>query len=424
MVAEVGLVGKVEKAEAGRLILAGMDLQRRVQYRWLVIGVLGLPTLGLFGYSLVHPGIKGKDDRIFPGAAQVKAVAAVPASPWVMQNSGTDAGLRGIYSVDGKIAWASGTEGTVLRTTDGGEHWARCAVPDGDKDGATLDFRGVQAWDEKTAIVMASGPGDKSRLYKTVDGCRSWELLLKNEKKDGFWDALRMWDQKNGFLAGDPETNPDLDDPASKRLYLSEFTSWNGFADDSALYATKAKSGESAFAASNSSIALAPFRTKDGESREVWFATGGASGSRVIHYRHFNGGEPERTSTEVVDVGTFPRAESAGIFSISMRTDLHGVVVGGDYSKPTESSDTAAYSHDAGKTWTASTKPPRGYRSSVAWSDELKAWITAGTNGSDFSRDDGKTWAPLDDGNWNALALPFVVGPKGRIARLNAVAVK
>jgi hypothetical protein len=49
----------------------------------------------------------------------------------------------------------------------------------------------------------------------------------------------------------------------------------------------------------------------------------------------------------------------------------------------------------------------------------LKAWIAAGTNGSDISRDDGKTWTPIDDGNWNALSLPFVVGPHGRIARLS-----
>ncbi|MGA3080779.1 MAG: hypothetical protein ABSD44_05295 [Terracidiphilus sp.] len=37
--------------------------------------------------------------------------------------------------------------------------------------------------------------------------------------------------------------------------------------------------------------------------------------------------------------------------------------------------------------------------------------------------DDGKTWQPLDDGNWNALSLPFVVGPSGRIARINPVAL-
>ena len=82
--------------------------------------------------------------------------------------------------VDGTVAWASGTGGTVLRTTDGGAHWQKMRHPDADKDGATLDFRGVQAWDATTAIVMASGPGDKSRLYKTTDGCTTWALLFEN----------------------------------------------------------------------------------------------------------------------------------------------------------------------------------------------------------------------------------------------------
>jgi hypothetical protein len=46
-----------------------------------------------------------------------------------------------------------------------------------------------------------------------------------------------------------------------------------------------------------------------------------------------------------------------------------------------------------------------------------------GTNGSDISRDDGKTWQSLDDGNWNAVSLPFVVGMNGRIGRLNPAAI-
>jgi len=99
------------------------------------------------------------------------------------------------------------------------------------------------------------------------------------------------------------------------------------------------------------------------------------------------------------------------------------VAVGGDYTKPAESAGTAAWSGAGGLHWTASAKPPHGYRSSVEWSDSLNAWITAGTNGSDISRDDGQTWQPLDDGNWNALSLPFVVGPNGRIARLNPSAL-
>jgi hypothetical protein len=103
----------------------------------------------------------------------------------------------------------------------------------------------------------------------------------------------------------------------------------------------------------------------------------------------------------------------------------HLVAVGGDYAKPNESAGTAAASStDGGWTWAASTTPPHGFRSSVQWSESLQAWITVGTNGSDISRDDGKTWQPLDDGNWNALSLPFVVGPSGRIARLNEAALK
>ena len=99
-------------------------------------------------------------------------------------------------------------------------------------------------------------------------------------------------------------------------------------------------------------------------------------------------------------------------------TLIHLVAVGGDYEKPNESKGTAAYSTDGGKTWTAATVPPHGYRSAVAWDKADRAWIAVGTNGSDYSRDDGKTWHPLDNGEWNALSLPYVVGPKGRIAKL------
>jgi hypothetical protein len=98
------------------------------------------------------------------------------------------------------------------------------------------------------------------------------------------------------------------------------------------------------------------------------------------------------------------------------------IAVGGDYTKPNDSSGTAAFTRDLGNRWTAAEKTPHGFRSAVQWSEPLKLWITIGTNGSDISRDDGKTWQQIDDGNWNALSLPFVVGPNGRIARMNSVA--
>jgi hypothetical protein len=125
---------------------------------------------------------------------------------------------------------------------------------------------------------------------------------------------------------------------------------------------------------------------------------------------------------------------SAGGFSLAVRngnsSDPILVAAGGDYAKPDQSSGTAATctrNADLGLSTVfrceASTTPPHGYRSTVQWSEPLKLWITAGTNGSDISRNDGRTWHPLDNGNWNALSLPFIVGPDGRIARLNAAAL-
>jgi hypothetical protein len=352
---------------------------------------------------------------------------------WQMQDSGTTAGLRGIDSVDGTVAWASGTEGTILKTIDGGAHWQRCAVPDGDTDGATLDFRGVQAWGATTAIVMASGPGDKSRLYKTRDGCKTWVLIFKNpDKPNGFFDSF-WFNGSRGMLLGDPVGGK-----------FAVFRTANG----GKTWKRETQQGLSfsgrplaAFAASNSCIAR-------GNRLFVWgFATGGNGGALLFSRVK----DPEEEGASGIlgkvlrkkaawkskPIGVSSGTDSSGVFSISYRYPVttgicqdcgfgensRFIAVGGDYSKPDVSSGTAAFSSDGGWTWTASTTPPHGYRSTVQWSPDLKLWITAGTNGSDISRDDGKTWHPLDNGNWNALSLPFIVGPKGRIARLNPSAL-
>ena len=340
------------------------------------------------------------------GAAQTGPV-------WQMQESGTTAGLRGIDSVDSTVAWASGTGGTVLRTTDGGAHWTRCATPDADKDGATLDFRGVQAWDAQTAIVMASGPGDKSRLYKTEDGCRTWKLALANSEKDGFWDAVVFQHGDFGFAIGDEHTGVVIGDPVKDRFQTFVMILGHGWFIDYG--GCVAQEGQAPFAASNTSVFIFG-------SRRYILGVGGKAGASVLVSPLLVSGIPNDPCGRV-SVPMAGGTESAGIFSLWFMDRKKGIAVGGDYTKPNDSTGTAAWSSDGGEHWAAATKPPHGYRSAVQWSGSLKAWITVGTNGSDISRDDGKTWQPLDDGNWNALSLPFVVGPNGRIARLNPGAI-
>jgi len=373
--------------------------------------------------------------------ATTLAAAQSPSSPpWQIQDSGTTAGLRGIHSVDGTVAWASGTGGTILRTTDAGQHWQRCATPDADKDGATLDFRGIQAWDANTAIVMASGPGDKSRLYKTSDGCKRWILVFRNSEVEGFWDAVQITGRKTALLIGDPLPKVTIEHLKAKKHYhfplygtADSGDTWVRL-DSNNLFAPSDEEGkpaQSIFAASNSSL------LETAHHRWILFVVGGKRASLKL-LEFINNPNPvickqacTVTGGAALPISTGP---TAGGFSLAVRDGDSAnpvlVAVGGDYQLPEKTLGTVATcTRNANELLSTvfkcepPTTPPHGYRSTVQWSEQEKLWITAGTNGSDLSRDDGKTWQPLDNGNWNALSLPFIVGPKGRIARLNSKAL-
>jgi hypothetical protein len=366
---------------------------------------------------------------------------------WDIEESHTTASLRGIHNVGGGVAWASGTDGTVLRTEDGGYLWQTCSIPPGAEK---LDFRGVQAFDENTAIVMSSGPGDQSRIYKTTDGCQTWKLIFTNPDKEGFWDSIRFDflpkkrqsnDHRSGVLVGDPVNGQFA-------LYTTQNggDSWEIWAKDDEVNAYKrlgpinANTRESLFAASNSVVVtLRP--------NEIRFVTGGEGGSRLFSAEPHNPFDNETKFKFTVTRLPFPSNKNSGAFSIASRQsqsykdDL--MVVGGNYESP-DSVGTCVYlphreDNSLGgavffgterQRVIASRTPPHGYRSAVAWDSDQKLWITVGPNGTDISTDDGKNWRPLTpspndptdaDKNWNALSLPFVVGPHGRIGRLRTI---
>jgi len=343
--------------------------------------------------------------------------AGSQALSWTMQTSGTTASLRGIYAVDDQVAWAGGTEATILRTLDGGAHWERCASPAADepprKKGEALDFRGIHAWDGNTAEVLASGPYDLSRVYKTVDGGKTWKLELREGSKQGFWDAL-VYQRADFGLPGDLNTGVLIGDPVRGQFETRNMIQGNGWYEDPDGCA--APDGQAAYAASNSSAVVFG-------SRRYLLGTGGAAGAKVYISPLLLtglGSNPCRVAKVPMAGGK----DSAGIFALGFRTLKIGIAVGGDYKKPNQAQGTAAWTDDMGLSWKAAATPPHGYRSAVEWSAELQAWLAVGTNGSDISRDDGKTWTPVDDGAWNAISLPFVVGPEGRIARLTVAASK
>jgi photosystem II stability/assembly factor-like uncharacterized protein len=353
-------------------------------------------------------------------------LAAGAEAQWQLQDAHTTADLRGIDSLGGGVAWASGTNGTVLRTEDAGFVWQLCAIPPGAEK---LDFRGIQAFDHNTAIVMSSGPGDLSRLYKTTDGCQTWKLIATDPDKAGFWDAIQAENDEKVFILGDS---------VASHLRVWE---WKDGWEERELELSYQLQGasppdEGSFAASNSVLQL----VKTPQIDKTWkyalrFSSGTAKASYFTLVRDESTPtcEPCREERSRVETPMSSGSATSGVYSFSFRNDLVGVAVGGDYTKPQSSLKTASLSGDGGMSWALSNTPPHGYRSSVAYDAAHKTWITVGPNGTDISTDDGRNWRPLKPGpldppdadqHWNALSLPFVVGPHGRIGVLRQDALK
>lgn len=319
--------------------------------------------------------------------------APAPGSWWTIQSTGTDTNLRGVAAVvhrSSTILWATGSNGAILRSTDAGQTWLPLPI-----DGAaSLDFRGVQTFDGKTVYVISSGDGQKSRLYKSVDGGENWKMQYTDKRKGFFLDALICSDATHCFA---------LSDPVDGKFLLLTTTDGEHWSDLPRQRMPAALPGEGAFAASNSSLLLFG-------KNEIYFATGGAA-ARVFHSKDLG-----QTWT-VSETPVLSGKASQGIFSIVRAGDTL-VVVGGDYAEPDRKERVAAYSIDEGKTWNLAVAMPLGYRSCVDTFDA--GFVAVGANGAETSRD-GVHWSPIDSPNLNAITFisgkGWAVGPKGLVAQ-------
>src|SRR5215831_13262192 len=96
-------------------------------------------------------------------AAMLVSAGAASAAPgalphWRVVHSGGTADLRAVSPVSSRVAWASGSDGTVLRTVNGGRSWQSVGPP----GTSALEFRGMKAFDRNHAVLMSIGnnPGD------------------------------------------------------------------------------------------------------------------------------------------------------------------------------------------------------------------------------------------------------------------------
>src|ERR1051325_3871773 len=89
----------------------------------------------------------------------ILALAPSARAQWTPQVSGTAAEIRGLAAVSPTLAWASGTRGRFVRTTDGGKTWALDSIAGAD----SLDLRAIVARDARHAWAISAGQAERGQ---------------------------------------------------------------------------------------------------------------------------------------------------------------------------------------------------------------------------------------------------------------------
>jgi len=308
----------------------------------------------------------------------------------------TTSSLRGLHVVNENIIWASGSKGTVLISTDGGESWNAKQISVAEEN----DFRSIHAWGEKRAMVF--GVAGPEFGYKTKDGGETWEVVFQDTTKGLFFNTLKFADDKNGLA---------VSDPVDGKFFVIR-TEDSGKSWERVTNLPDVVEGEANFAASNTCIEYL-------SSGKAWIASGGKA-ARVFYSGDFG------KSWSVTKTPMIRGLSSSGIFSIAFKNDLEGVIVGGVYDQPELNTNIASYTVDGGKTWLPSVNMPKEYRSCVQQVTDKKNsfFIAVGKTGCDFSKDGGINWQFLSEtGFYTFRAVPgklegYAAGADGAITKV------
>jgi len=127
------------------------------------------------------------------------------ASPWTRQPSGTMAWLRAVYFLDQSRGWVAGSNGTLLRTTDGGATWKKLSPLTKD----TLQdvyFADTEAgWLVATRDIFKLKSNEPaSYLLKTEDGGMNWQpVFLSSSDMNARLVRLVFANAQHGWAFGE-----------------------------------------------------------------------------------------------------------------------------------------------------------------------------------------------------------------------------
>ena len=303
--------------------------------------------------------------------------------------AGTKTSLRGLSVVTDKIIWASGSNGTVAKSLDGGETWKWIIVKGYEKN----DFRDIEAFNDSTAIIMAVD--EPAFILKTSDGGESWKTVYRNITKGMFLDAMDFWDNKNGIVVGDP----------IKKQFFIAHTNDGGdtWSEDLINERLLADNGEACFASSGTNVKMLSHGT-------YALVSGGMTSHLFLNNKKLL-------------LPILQGKESTGANSIALKNKKMMIVVGGDFNYKDSIQKNCFITKNGGKSWTKPKIGPTGYRSCIQYISK-KSWVTCGLNGVDFTQDNGSTFTRISDENLHVCAVSnpgkkvFFAGTGGKLAVL------
>lgn len=312
---------------------------------------------------------------------------------WTLFETPSQASLRGLSALTNEIAWASGSNGTWMRTMDGGQTWDHGVIAGLD----TVDFRSIHAFDAETAIVVSAG--QPSVIYKTTDGGKNW--VLKHQEDDqAFLDGISFSSATRGYVVGDPQNGQwTILQTANKGESWYMLDSIPGAGD-----------GEAAFAASATSLLA--------EGTSIYLGSGGKVSN--LHFSNDQG-----STWESFPAPLKQGESSQGIFSVSRLGEGAIICVGGDYLKEKSVEGNSAIFLSGSKEWIPVQTPPRGFRSGVIYFPENKWVLAVGPDGSDYSVDEGINWLALSEEGFHTIKMGhadgsiWASGANGRVAKLD-----
>ena len=305
--------------------------------------------------------------------------------------------IRAIVPIDDQKVWFAANQGRVGLIDNKIPKLATIKYED-----SLLHFRSVAALKDAVFVLSIGNPGVLYKIGFNGEEATNIEEVYSERGEKVFYDAIAFWNDQEGIAMGDP-----TDNCLSIIVTRDGGNNWEKISCD---VLPEVESGEAAFAASNTNIAIV--------KNHVWIASGGKR-SRVFH------SADKGVNWEVFETPMLQGGTMTGIYSIDFYDENTGVIFGGNWEKKEFNEGNKALTKDGGKTWELlSNGAGPGYRSSVSFvpGTKGKGLVAVGSPGISYSNDQGENWMEMSKEGFYAIefvndSVAFASG-RNRIAKL------